>query len=155
MADWSAIKTEYITTETSYRKLAKKYGVGESTIFAKASKEKWVEQKEQHQSTTVAKALSRISDKEAERAAKVHTVADKLLDKIDEIICVMGALEPKDLRALTAALKDLKEIQNCRTELDLREQEARIENLRRQAMKDDPANVPTLTVEGLPEEFRV
>ena len=27
MADWQAIKAEYITTDTSYRKLAKKYDV--------------------------------------------------------------------------------------------------------------------------------
>ena len=60
MADWNKIKTEYITTDTSYRKLAEKHGVGESTLFTRASKEKWVEQKEQHQSKTVAKTLDAV-----------------------------------------------------------------------------------------------
>ena len=32
MADWQAIKTEYITTDTSYRKLAEKYGVSRVQI---------------------------------------------------------------------------------------------------------------------------
>ena len=35
MADWQAIKTEYITTDTSYRKLAQKYGVQASVIEQK------------------------------------------------------------------------------------------------------------------------
>lgn len=39
MADWSKIKTEYITTDTSYRKLAEKYGINKDTIYAKAKKE--------------------------------------------------------------------------------------------------------------------
>ena len=32
MADWQAIKTEYITTDTSYRKLAQKHGVSYQAI---------------------------------------------------------------------------------------------------------------------------
>ena len=32
MADWQAIKTEYITTDTSYRKLAQKYGISHVQI---------------------------------------------------------------------------------------------------------------------------
>ena len=32
MADWQAIKTEYITTDTSYRKLSQKYDIGYQAI---------------------------------------------------------------------------------------------------------------------------
>ena len=42
MADWKKIKTEYITTETSYRKLAQKYGLDQATIARRAKKEGWV-----------------------------------------------------------------------------------------------------------------
>jgi hypothetical protein len=30
--DWASIKTEYITTDTSYRKLAQKYGVNHTIL---------------------------------------------------------------------------------------------------------------------------
>ncbi len=40
--DWSKIKAEYITgTDTSYRKLAEKYGIHESVITKRAVAEKW------------------------------------------------------------------------------------------------------------------
>ena len=59
------------------------------------------------------------------------------------------------LKHITSALKDIKDIQMIKSDADLREQEARIANLRRQAEKDDIDNAPTLVVEGLPEEFKV
>ena len=45
MADWSKIKTEYITTDTSYRKLAEKYGVSASSLMQVAAREKWADEK--------------------------------------------------------------------------------------------------------------
>lgn len=59
------------------------------------------------------------------------------------------------LKAIASALRDIKEIQMLRSDLDKQEQEARIANLRRQADKDDMSDTPTLVVEGLPEEFKV
>ena len=79
MADWQAIKTEYITTDTSYRKLAQKYGVSTTQICNVGRDEKWVEQREQYLNKTTAKTLEKISQQEANRAAKIHSVADKLL----------------------------------------------------------------------------
>lgn len=155
MADWSAIKTEYITTDTSYRKLAQKYGVSTTQICNVGREEKWVEQREQFLNKTTAKTIEKISQQEANRAAKIHSVADKLLLKIEAMADSSRPMNSKDLRALTAAIKDLKDIQNVRSDADRREQEARIANLQRQAEKDDHVDGPTLIVEGLPEEFKV
>lgn len=137
MADWNKIKTEYITTDTSYRKLAEKYGVGESTLFARASKEKWVEQKEQHQSITVAKTLDAISDKEINRATRLMTVSDKLLNKVEQLVDQEGPISANAIKNISDALKNLKEVQMIRSDADMREQEARIANLRKQAEKDE------------------
>ena len=41
-----------------------------------------------------------------------------------------------------------------KSELDKKEQEARIAKLQREAEKDDVSDMPTLIVEGLPEEFK-
>ena len=155
MADWAAIKTEYITTDTSYRKLAQKYGVNHTNVAKKAKAESWVEQRKQYASKQHAKTLEKISQQEANRAAKIHSVADKLLLKIEAMADSSRPMNSKDLRALTAAIKDLKDIQNVRSDADRREQEARIANLRRQAEQDDHADGPKLIVEGLPEEFMV
>lgn len=133
MADWKAIKTEYITTDTSYRKLAQKYGVSTTQICNVGRDEKWVEQREQFLNKTTAKTIEKISQQEAARAAKIHSVADKLLAKIEAIADGSRPLASKDIRALTAAIKDLKEIQNVRSDADRREQEARIANLQKQS----------------------
>ena len=139
MADWQSIKTEYITTQTSYRKLAQKYGVSATQICNVGRDEKWVEQREQYLSETTAKTLEKISQQEADRAARIHSVADKLLSKIEAMV---DAVEPEDIpakaiRALTAAVKDLKEIQSVKSSLDEREQRARISNLEKQANKEE------------------
>ena len=155
MADWQAIKTEYITTDTSYRKLAQKYGVSTTQICNVGRDEKWVEQREQFLNKTTAKTLEKISQQEANRAAKIHSVADKLLAKIEAMVDSDDALDTKGIRALTAAVKDLKEIQSVRSDLDKQEQEARIANLRKQAEKEENSSAPTLVIEGLPEEFKV
>lgn len=86
MADWQKIRREYITGTATYRELAAKYGVGQSTLFARASKERWVEQREQHQSKTAANALEKISKQQSDRAARIDRLADKLLDKIEKAI---------------------------------------------------------------------
>ena len=143
MADWQAIKTEYITTDTSYRKLAQKYGVSATQICNVGRDEKWVEQREQFLSKTTAKTLEKISQQEANRAAKIHSVADKLLLKIEAIVESGELLDTKGIRALTAAVKDLKEIQSVRTE-----QEARIANLRKQADKEDDNKEPIQVIIG-------
>ena len=137
MADWQAIKTEYITTDTSYRKLAQKHGVSTTQICNVGRDEKWVEQREQFLNKTTAKTLEKISQQEANRAARIHTVADKLLNKIEAMVDSERALDTKGIRALTAAVKDLKEIQSVKSALDEQEQRARIANLEKQADKDE------------------
>ena len=154
MADWQAIKTEYITTDTSYRKLAQKYGVNVTNIAKKASAESWVEQRKQYANETQSKTLEKISQQEANRAAKIHSVADKLLLKIEAMVESGQPLDTKGIRALTAAVKDLKEIQSVRTDLDKQEQEARIANLRKQAKKDDDtADIVEVVFAAGPEEW--
>ena len=156
MADWQAIKTEYITTQTSYRKLAQKYGVSHVQIGNVGKEENWVELRRQHLDSTFAKTVEKISQQEANRAAKIHSVADKLLQKIEAMVDNGNVCTEKGLRALTAAVKDLKEIQGVKSDLDKQEQKARIATLEKQANKDDSgAGGPKLVVEGLPEEFKV
>ena len=65
-ADWLKIKSEYVSGNISYRKLAEKYGVSFNTLKEHATDEKWKElREEQHHKTTTKtqqKAEEKISD---------------------------------------------------------------------------------------------
>lgn len=153
MADWQAIKTEYITTQTSYRKLAQKYGVSHVQIGNVGKEEKWVELRRQHLDRTLAQTLEKTSKQEANRAARIHTVADKLLNKIEAMVDSEKPLDTKGIRALTAAVKDLKEIQSVKSALDEQEQRARIANLQKQAESEDDDNEIQVVITGKAKEY--
>lgn len=80
--DWLAIKTEYITTDISQRKLAKKYGLAVSTVARKSIDEGWVELRERYKSSVLSKTTERIANKEANKLARLAATADKALDVV-------------------------------------------------------------------------
>ena len=86
MADWQSIKTEYITTQTSYRKLAQKHGVSYQAICHRSKEEGWITLREQHTNKTVSKAIDKISSKKADKMARIDDLADKLLEKLEQAI---------------------------------------------------------------------
>jgi len=86
MADWQQIKTEYITTETSYRKLAQKYGIHYKVISERGKNEKWVELRSQHRDKTLTKTLDKISTQAADKLARIDGLADQLLVKLEQAI---------------------------------------------------------------------
>ena len=139
MADWQAIKTEYITTNTSYRKLAQKHGLNYNSVADKGKEEGWVELRNQFQVKTQSEIVDAIRDQAVDREKRILNVADKLLDKIEAIVDAVDAVDmpAKSIRYLTAAVKDLKEIQGVKSRLDEQEQEARIANLRKKADKQE------------------
>ena len=153
MADWNKIKTEYLTSDTSYRKLAQKYGVNATTIAKKASKEDWVSQRQQQANRTLSKTLTAVSNRQVNRAARLQKVADKLLNKIeaavDDYKMEVLLVDRQSLRQITGALKDIKDIQMIRSEADLREQEARISKLLKEAEREDSGpNKVVIQIEG-------
>lgn len=88
-----------------------------------------------------------ISDKQADKANKIIDVADKLLAKIGEVIDVVTTTQ--DIRHLTSALKDIKDIKGFKSSADIREQEARIRNLEKQAEADSKVdNEIKVIIEG-------
>ena len=181
MADWQSIKTEYITTDTSYRKLAQKHGVRYATLQARAKEEKWTELRDQHRTRTVSKSLTKISNKQAAKLARIESVTDKLLAKLEKAVDELdleiikkkvkveegltetttestevvegGIVDRAGLRQLTAALKDLKEIQMLKSELDRQEQEARIAKLQREAEGEDDDNEIQVVITGKAKEY--
>lgn len=176
--DWKAIRSEYIADESSsYRKLAKKYGVSLTAITKRSKEEDWIGQRKQLKDKTITKSIEILSDKTADKLKRVSDLTDKLLDKLEQAIEELdiqlykkvkrvkeieynnelrpdkptkeiineeeNVIESKTivdrsgLKAIASSLRDIKEIQMLKTELDRQEQEARIEKLRKEAEKDD------------------
>jgi transposase-like protein len=133
--DWKRIKAEYIAGGTSYRKLCEKYGVSRTTLQRKAKDEKWCELRSQAEAKTETKIIESVSDKEADKVSRIITVADKVLAKIEDVLEFVQ--DTQSIKHITSALKDLKEIKGFKSDADMREQEARIRNLERQAEAND------------------
>lgn len=76
--DWEAIKSEYITTDTSQSKLAKKYGVPRSTICKWCAREGWVEQREQYRAGVVQKTIERRAREDSTQLLKLMDAASRI-----------------------------------------------------------------------------
>ena len=155
MADWQKIKTEYITTNTSYRKLAEKHGISYQAICRRSQAEQWSEQREQHMNKTVTRTIDAISKKQVDRAANLISVSDLLLSKVKSLLETNAEvpIDTQSMKHISGVLKDIKEIQMIRSDADLREQEARIANLEKQAKADDNNKEPIRVIidDGLKE----
>lgn len=177
--DWNAIRNEYITDESSsYRKLAKKYGVSLTAITRHSKDEDWQGQRKQLKDKTITKSIEKLSEKTADKLSRVSDLTDKLLNKLEQaieeldiqlykdvvktkvieynnelrpdkptketiheeekVIEVKTIVDRSGLKAIASSLRDIKEIQMLKSELDRQEQEARIDKLRKEAEDDTP-----------------
>ena len=181
--DWDreGAKAEYIAGDTSYRKLAEKYGVTLSALRNTAQQEEWVKlrARARHKANTeIVRSVGKTKAKKTlKRLDRIFGLTDLLLNKLEQaigeldvqlcknvekvktieyqndqrpdkptkesiqekeqIIEVKTIIDRGGIKAIASALRDIKEIQMLRSDLDDQEQEARIEKLRRDAMRDD------------------
>lgn len=189
MADWNAIKTEYITTNISYRKLGDKYGINYKVIAERGKDEKWVELRSQYRDKTLTNTIDKISKQESKRYVRLMSATDRLLAKVERAIDelditlatdvkktkvieynnypasekptketieeettirqVVTIVDRSGLKAISSALRDIKEVQMLKTELDRQEQQAKIAILRKQADADSQVDKDiTVTIVG-------
>ena len=151
MADWQAIKNEFITSKTSFRKLAEKYGLNKDTIWKKAKEEDWDGQRRQHIDNVQTELLSSDIEQKVSRAEKLNEAADMLLGIA---VAQMKGRDPmemstQEMKHISGVLRDVKETLMIKSDADRREQEARIKNLQKQAEKDDHQDKDvTITISG-------
>jgi hypothetical protein len=156
--DWTAIKSEYITGIASYRELALKYGLSRNAVCNKGKEEGWVELRRQHLADAVAETLELDKVKKVEifkRSSVVSEKALKIIERaIDQIKPEELKVNPTMMKQFLGAIKDIKDILNIKGELDLREQQARINNLEKQAKdsNNDSHNI-TVTIAGGEESW--
>ena len=194
--DWITIRSEYITDESSsYRKLAKKYGVSLTAITKRSKEEDWLGQRKQLKDKTITKSIEKLSQKNAEKLSRVADLTDKLLDKLEraieeldiqlykdvvktkvieynnelrpdkptketiheeeKIIEVKTIVDRSGLKAIASSLRDIKEIQMLKTELDKQEQEARIAKLQKEAQEEKQDKEITIVFGSDAEDYSV
>lgn len=117
--DWNAIRAEYIGGGISQRKLAKKYGVSDTTLMKKANVEGWHKLRENAESKSTAQAQQKTAEAAADNAVIAADIKKRLLLRLSR----MEQKYPYDatevrthdgkntvtfrIRDLTAAYKDL------------------------------------------------
>jgi hypothetical protein len=75
LIDWNAIKTEYITTNTSYRKLSDKYNIPFNTVQCRGKREDWVNLRNQYQEEIEVKAIKKAANKVSEYKSTLYDLA--------------------------------------------------------------------------------
>ena len=150
--DWNKIKAEYIAGGTSYRKLAAKYSVSFSTLRNIAIREKWTDLREQANNKSVTKLVESIGEQNGTYTVSINEVADKLLEKITDLLEDRSEhhipIGSQGIKHLTSALKDIKDIKDIKSEIDLKEQNARIDKLRKEIEGEQKDTSVTVKFEG-------
>lgn len=84
--NWEQIKTEYVTGDISYRKLAEKHGVPFNTLKDRAVPEKWYEARKKHRNRIATKSIQKAEAKQVRVACKELTLLDKIERHLDKAI---------------------------------------------------------------------
>lgn len=155
--DWKKLKAEYIAGGISYRKLAEKHNVPFHTLRKVAAKEKWRELRDETSAKAATKIVEIESTKQADRMKRLLDVSDKLLAAVEDAVEQFQAgelmLEKGALKSLSGTIKDIKDIQNLKTELDIEEQKARIAILKKQAMAEEDSRDIIVRIGSDVEEY--
>jgi transposase len=119
--DWNAIRAEYIGGGISQRKLAKKYGVSDTTLMKKANAEGWHKLREKAESKSTAQAQQKTAEAAADNAVIAADIKKRLLLRLSRIeqkypfdATEVRTHEGKNtvifkIRDLTAAFRELTE----------------------------------------------
>ena len=133
MVDWKKIKAEYVAGGVSYRELCEKYGVSESNMRKKAAKEQWTALRNSINTKNEQLLVDKIAEETVSIDEKYFKLVDKLMSKAEQVIEDMPVWQPTNLKEMATALKYLKECKGVKSDLDIKEQNARIAKLEREA----------------------
>ena len=143
--NWLKIKNEYINGNISYRKLAEKYKVSLPAIAKRAKQEDWQSLRggQYNKSCTkvIQKTAEKLADAESDYIVDIAMLNHGLAGVVKGFLTSkdkIAELEPRDLKALTAALKDIKDIQMyAKGALEIKEEDDNLFEAIREAVKAD------------------
>lgn len=155
--NWTEIETEYITTHTSYAKIAEKHGVPLCTLTKYAQKNKWFKKRREYTENVVAKTAEEIAKHNAKKLAKLTKAADTMTDVVDRILKdaeqfnrhingfgeekVCKKADTKAIKDITVAIKELtsvvRNLNNIPTQAEMEAQRIASERLELEKKKAD------------------
>ena len=169
--DWKRIKEDYLhSARPNYAALARKYGVSRQAVSRRAKREGWndslqnsfqeemeevlrlmlkklrqaVEEVEQTQLRTVVKT----KEIEYRNDGRPDKPTGEILREEESFRTEKGLIDSGRLKQLTAILKELKELEMPKSELDLQEQMARIAKLQKECEAETENGELRVLLEG-------
>jgi transposase-like protein len=133
VVDWKKIKAEYVAGGVSYRELCEKHGVSESSMRKRAAKEQWTELRNSVDTKNEQLLVDKIAEETVSIDEKYYKLVDKMMSKAEQVIEDMPIWQPSNLKEMAMALKYLKECKGVKSDLDIKEQQARIAKLEKEA----------------------
>ena len=80
--DWDKIKADYITSENSYRDLARKYGLSVSIVQQRGRAGGWVKLRQDYRKKAAAKGIKKAMTKDSESLSRLMVSIDKLVKQV-------------------------------------------------------------------------
>ena len=122
--NWDEIKTEYATTDISYREIANKHGIPYRTVVDAGRSQEWVKARETYRNKFIAKSIELAANERAKHLQSIASSADKMANVIHSVMDdteqffrridmttgeekISKKVDSKAVRELTAAMKDL------------------------------------------------
>ena len=144
--DWNSARRDYLAGGMSYRQLSEKYGMSQSAIWKRATKEGWKEAREQAANKSTKKVADSIANERAKADALVFHTAVELLEAVRSSVAALTQSEPlfpRSAKEFAEAVRSCQQALDAKpTEMDIEEQKARIEKLRRDTARDAERNAP-------------
>lgn len=172
VVNWNKIKTEYITTDISQRKLAEKYKVAYPTLRDRCKMENWYQSKKEYRSKVVTKAVEQSCEKEAAVLACELQVTDKLVRLLQDTLTddtykartvygdeIINAKDTKKILEAANALTKLTEIKRIiKGHQTVKEKQAHDIALRKMELEEQKVkqekNTDRKIVVELPDEMK-
>ena len=152
MADWRKLRDLYVAGTASYQEIAQAAGVQESTVRARASRERWNEARDAVRSDAFSRSDAGLEEALAARTQSLFEAAEMILLRIKQDVSDAQTMHnSRAVKDYTGALKDIRDIFGIKTTGDTREQEARIAKLEKDIAADKEAVIHVVMDGGMDE----
>ena len=98
----------------------------------RAAKEQWTELRNSVDTKNEQLLVDKVAKKTVSIDEKYYKLVDKLMIKAEQVIEDMPVWQPSNLKEMATALKYLKECKGVKSDLDIKEQKARIAKLEKE-----------------------
>lgn len=113
MADWNAIRNEYVTGSASQRELARKYNVSQASINRRSRADNWDESRDSFRAKVNQKTEEIVARQQVDRLARLLEKGDqleRLLSSLMDEAEKTGEFRSSDVKTIASALKDLRDL---------------------------------------------